>query len=113
MSFQTDRHEEKKVMIFTVDGGPDENPRYEKTINCSIKYFVENDLDAFFLTANAPGCSAFNCVECRMVKLSKKLSGVILKHDKFGSHLDAKGVTVDKDLELRNFHYAGGTLAEI
>ena len=35
-------------MIVTVDGGPDENPRYEKTINCSIKYFVEHDLDAFF-----------------------------------------------------------------
>ena len=29
-SFQTDRHEEKKVVIVTVDGGPDENPRYEK-----------------------------------------------------------------------------------
>ena len=26
-SFQTDRHEEKKVMIVTVDGGLDENPR--------------------------------------------------------------------------------------
>ena len=36
--FQTDRHEEKKVMIVTVDGDPDENPRYEKTINYSIKY---------------------------------------------------------------------------
>ena len=51
-SFQTDRHEEKKVMIVTVDGGPDENPRYEKTINCSIKYFVENGLDAFFFATN-------------------------------------------------------------
>ena len=112
-SFQTDRHEEKKVMIFTVDGGPDENPRHEKTINCSIKYFVGNGLDAFFLAANAPGCSAFNCVERRMVKLCKELSGAILKNDKFGSHLDAKGVTVDKDLELKNFDYTGGALAEI
>ena len=30
MSFQTDRYEEKKLMIVTADGGPDENPRYEK-----------------------------------------------------------------------------------
>ena len=112
-SFQTDRHEEKKVMIVTVDGGPDENPRYEKTINCSIKYFVKNGLDAFFLATNAPGRSAFNRVERRMVKLSKELSGVILEHDKFGSHLDAKSVTVGKDLELKNFEYAGRTLAEI
>ena len=40
-------------------------------------------------------------------------SGVILEHYKFGSHFNAKGVTVDKDLELENFEYAGRTLAEI
>ena len=95
-------------MVVTVDGGPDENTRYEKTINCLIKYFVENSLDAFFFATNAPGRSAFNCVERRMIKLSKEFSGVI-----FGSHLDAKGVTVDKNLELKNFEYAGRTLAEI
>ena len=49
MSSQTDRHEEKKIIFVTIDGGPDENPRYEKTINCSIKYFVENGLDAIFI----------------------------------------------------------------
>ena len=97
----------------TVDGGPDENPRYGKTINCSIRYFAENGLDAFFLVTNAPGRSAFNRVERRMVKLRKELSGVTLKHDKFGSHLDAKGVTVDKDLGPKNFEYAVRTLAEI
>ena len=41
------------------------------------------------------------------------MSGVIVEHDKFGSHLDAKVVMVDKDLELKNFEYAGRTLAEI
>ena len=104
-SFQTDRHEEKKVMIATVDGRPDENPRYEKTINCSVEYFVENGLDAFFLATNVLGRSAFHRVERRMFKLSKELRGVILEHEKFGSHLDAKGVTVDKDLELKNWEY--------
>ena len=102
-SFKTDRNEEKKVMIVTFDGGPDESPRYEKTINGSIKYFVENSLDVFFLTTNAPCRSAFSRVERRMVKLNKEMSGVILEHDKFGRHLDAKGVTVDKDHELKNF----------
>ena len=82
-------------------------------MNCSIKYFVENGLDAFFLATNAPGRSAFNRVERRLVKLSKEFSGVILELDKFGSHLDAKGVTIDKDLELKSFEYAGRTLAEI
>ena len=112
-SFQTDKHEEKKVMIVTVDGGPDENPRYEKIRNCLIKYFVENGLDAFLLATNAAGRSAFSLSERRMVKLSKELSGVILEHDKFGSYLVAKCVTVDKDLELKSFEHAGRTLAEI
>ena len=112
-SFQTEGHEEKKVMIVTVDGDPDENPRYEKTIKCSIKYLAENGLDAFYMATNAPGRSAFNRVERRMVKLSEELSEVNLEHDKFGSHLDTKGVTVDKDLELKNFEYAGRTLTEI
>ena len=85
----------------------------EKTINCSIKYFVENGLDVFLLATNAPGRSTFNHVEHRMVKFSKELSGVILEHYKFGSHLDTKGVTVDIDLELNNFEYPGRTLAEI
>ena len=35
------------------------------------------------------------------------------EHDKFGSLLHAKGVTVDKDLELKNFEYAGCALVEI
>ena len=52
-SFQTGRHKEKKVMTFTVDGGPDENPRYEKTINRSVKYFVENGLDMHIQSCRA------------------------------------------------------------
>ena len=40
--------EAKPVMIVTMNGGPDENPRYTKTIECAIDYFVTQDLDAFF-----------------------------------------------------------------
>ena len=47
-------------MIVNLDAGPHENPRYEKTINCSIKYFVENGLHVFFLATNAPDRSALN-----------------------------------------------------
>ena len=93
--------EAKPVMIVTVDGGPDENPRYTKTIECAIDYFLSQDLDAFFLATNAPGRSAFNRVERRMVKFSKELSGVVLPHDNFGSHLNAKGETIDKELEKK------------
>ena len=67
----------------------------------------------FFFGNKCSCCNPCYRVEHRMVKLSKKLSGVTLKHDKFGIHLDGKGVTVDKDLELKNFDYAGCTLAKI
>ena len=52
--------EAKPVMIVMVDGGPDENPRYKKTIECAIDYFLSEHLDAFFLATNVPGRSAFN-----------------------------------------------------
>ena len=47
-----------------------------------------------------------------MYHLSKELSGVILPVDTFGTHLN-NGLTVDEELEERNFEAAGGVLAEI
>ena len=93
--------EAKPVMIVKVDGVLDENPRYTKTIECAIDYFLSLDLDAFFLATNAPGRSAFNRVERRMVKFSKEVSGVVLPHDNLGSHLNAKGETIDIELEKK------------
>ena len=103
----------KPVVVFTVDGGPDENPRYQKVIKVAIHHFVEHNLDALFVATNAPGRSAFNRVERKMAPLSKELSGLILPHDHFGSHLDNSGKTVDETLEKENFAFAGKTLAEI
>lgn len=82
-------------------------------IKCAIHHFVRNNLDAIFLVSNAPARSAFNRVERRMVPLSKELSGIILPHDEFGSHLDSSGKTIDIDLEIKNFDKAGNILAEI
>lgn len=48
-----------------------------------------------------------------MAPLSKEMSGTILPHDRYGSHLDGSCRTVDLDLELRNFEYAGQVLADI
>lgn len=83
----------KPVVIVTVDGGPDENPRYQKVIDVAIHHFVNNNLDALFIATNAPGRSAFNRVERRMAPLSRELSGLILSPDHFGSHLDSQGRT--------------------
>jgi hypothetical protein len=48
-----------------------------------------------------------------MAPLSLELSGLILQHDHFGSHLDDQGRTVDEELEKNNFNHAGKVLAEI
>ena len=71
----------------TVDGGPDENPRFPKTLAAAVGTFKRFNLDCLFVAAEAPGQSAYNYVERRMAPLSRDLSGVILKHDHFGSHL--------------------------
>ena len=95
-------------MIVTVDGGPDENPRYTNTINCVIDYFSEHDLYAYFLATNTTGRSAFDRVEGRMSNLSKEVSGVILD-----THLDNNNNTIDEELKLKNFEHASKILAEL
>lgn len=110
---KTSSNQIKPVIITTVDGGPDENPRFSKTIAVAIHHFKNFNLDAYFLATNAPGRSAFNPVERRMAPLSKELSGLILPYDKYGSHLDSQGRTTDVALEKKNFENAGMTLAEV
>jgi hypothetical protein len=76
----------KPVIIFTVNGGPDENPRYQKVIAVAIYQFLTHNLNALFVTTNTPGRSAYNCVRRKMAPLSKELYGLILPHDHFGSN---------------------------
>lgn len=95
------------------DGRPDENPRYKKVIAHAIQHFKTFNLDALFVITNAPGRSAYNQVERRMAPLSRELAGLIIPHDHFGSHLNNSAQTVNKTLELKNFQFAGETLAEV
>ena len=80
---------------------------------CAIDLFCLCNFDALFLATNAPGRSAFNQVERRMAPLSHDDACVILPHDNFCSHLDLKGDTIDKDLKIKNFEYAGKVLCDI
>lgn len=81
--------------------------RYPKNIAHAIQRFLDYDLDALYVATNAPGRSAYNRVERRMAPLSHNLSGLVLKHDVYGNHLDSKGKTIDDELEKRNFANAG------
>src|SRR5262249_17880428 len=44
---------------------------------------------------------------------SRELSGIILPHDYYGSHLNAKLETVDEILERQNFKHAGNVLSDV
>ncbi|KAF2898335.1 hypothetical protein ILUMI_07839 [Ignelater luminosus] len=56
---------------------------------------------------------ARNPVERRMAPLSRDLCRLIIPHDVCGTHLDARGRTIDKVLEKKNFEAAGRILAEV
>ena len=45
----------KPIIIVIVDGGPDENPRYPKTLAAAVGHFKRYDLDAIIITSHAPG----------------------------------------------------------
>ncbi|XP_062560330.1 uncharacterized protein LOC134224782 [Armigeres subalbatus] len=98
-------------------GAPDaitySGPTYPKVILFAVKHFIDNDLDAIFVMTNAPGRSAYNRVERKMAPLSAQLAGLILPSDTFGTHLNGRGVTEDKNLELKNFRAAGEVLAKV
>ena len=79
----------------------------------AIHCFRKHDLDVQMTAAYAPGRSAYNAIERRMAPLSRELAGLILPHDKYGSHLDDSGHTTDTDLEKLNFKHAGQALAEV
>ncbi|CAF1359270.1 unnamed protein product [Adineta ricciae] len=80
----------KPIVIVTVDGGPDENPRFPKTLVASIRKFKKYNLDALFCLTHAPGQSAYNIVERRMAPLSHDLAGLILPHDHFAGQILAE-----------------------
>ncbi|CAF4344729.1 unnamed protein product, partial [Rotaria magnacalcarata] len=103
----------KPIVIICVDGGPDENPRYSKTLVGGVNLFKKYELDCLFVASNCPGRSAYNMVERRMAPLSNQLAGLILPHDYYGTHLNDSGKTIDSTLEIQNFKRAGECLAEV
>ena len=103
----------KPIGMVFCDGGPDENPRFPKTLDVSIQHFKKYNLDALLISTHAPGLSAYNEVERRMVPLSKALFGILLPHETFWTHLDSSRKTIDTNLEKRNFKAAGKILAKV
>ncbi|CAG8789540.1 3087_t:CDS:2, partial [Dentiscutata erythropus] len=95
-------------VVMLSDGGPNENPRYRKTIQMMIEHFDKYNLDTIIVAYFAPHQSASNPVERRMAPLSHDLAGVILPHDTFETYLDSQLKTNDDELEKHpseEYHY--------
>ena len=76
--------EVKPVAMIFSDGGPDENPRFPKTLDVAAQHFKKHKFDALLISTHAPGLSAYN----QMAPLSKALAGLQLPYNTFGNHLD-------------------------
>ena len=87
----------------SVDGSPDEAPKNQQSLASWTKVFLKCSLNALLVFTYAPGSSAYNPVERRMVSLSKDTTVLILSFDTYGTHLNALNETNDIDLEKNNF----------
>ena len=96
----------KLIGMFLCDGGPHESPRFPKTLEVAIEHFKKYNLDALLTSTYAQGLSTYNQIKRRMTALSKVLSGILLPHETFGTHLDLSRKTIDTNLEKRNFKTA-------
>ena len=103
----------KPLIFASVDGGPDETPKNTLTLDSWLSVFLDFGLHLLVVFTHAPGSNAYNPVEKCMALLSKDTSGVILPFDTYGSHLNSSNVTVDENLERRNFKAAGEVLPSI
>ena len=104
----------KPIIIMNVDSlEPKDYTRFPKTLVSAINKFKKYNLDAFFIITQAPGQTAFNVVERRLATLSQDLTGLVLPHDYFGTHLNVSGLTIDAELEKNNFKTTGEVLGEV
>jgi cell fate (sporulation/competence/biofilm development) regulator YmcA (YheA/YmcA/DUF963 family) len=104
----------KPIIVMNVDSlEPNDYTRFPQTLESAINKFKKYNLDAFFIITQAPGQTAFNVVERRLASLSQDLTGLVLPHDYFGTHLNFSGITIDAELEKANFKNTGDVLAEV
>ena len=99
-----------------LEGGaplPDKYSRYKKVIKFGIHQFIQQDLDLMVSHQMLMAEAHFNKLERKIARLSRELSGLILPHDDYGSHLDERAKTMGTELEEKNFDFAGKTVDEI
>ena len=104
----------KPIIIMSIDTlEPNDYTRLSSTLQSAINKFKKYNLDAFFLITQTAGQTDFNVVERRLAALSQDLTGLVLPHDYFGTHLNPSGLTIDAELEKINIKRTGDVLAEV
>ena len=104
----------KPIVIMNIDtNGLENNTRYPSTLASAIDKFKKYNFDALLIINQAPGQALFNVVERRLSPMAQDLTGLILPHNHFGTHLDANGFTKDAELEKENCKLTGDVLAEV
>ena len=111
--FTTNNRGLKRILLLRADNGPDEAPRNPSTQRSMIRLFVKQKLVFLMLVSLPAGLSPYNPVERRMKYLSSEMTGVILDHVHFGSHLDSSNNTIDESLEMKNFKHCGVQLSDL
>ena len=104
----------KPIIIMNVDNiDAGHYTLFPKTLYSSIQKFKKYNLDALILVTQAPGQAIFGVTERRLALLSHDLSGLVLPHNYFGTHLNISGLTIDAESEKANLKRAGDILAEV
>ena len=103
--------EVKAVWIRDNDGGTDQQVRSVNSMYANAYFFIKYDLDYLFISQSAPDMSFINRAERFMSLLSGPLSGLILSHDHFGSHLKSKKI-IDQKKFYKNMMHACKILAD-
>ena len=104
----------KPIIIMGIDSlNPQDYTRFPQTLISAIGRFKKYNLDALIIFTQAPGQTSFNIVERRIAILSQDLTGLVLPHDYFGTHLNTHGFTMDAEVEKLNIKKAGEVLAEV
>lgn len=83
----------KLTWVFTRDG--QDGPQFPTTWKAWIRFFKESNVDFIVAGCNATSIFGYHFIEQRTATLSKRLAGIVLLHDTYGTHLDDNGKTTD------------------
>jgi hypothetical protein len=107
----------KPALLVLLDGGQDENPRFEGQVLSSTVVFLKRRLQFMMVLTRAGGFSSLGAVERAQCWITARLAGSKFESDHFGKvHRKADGtprLEEDEALERRNLVFASERVAKV